>query len=226
MMEATSLSMQASLNKTPFQVQTQKIASAIRLGNMYADVILMTKEAGKSDSVKKIFNSDRLWAALKTTAMISSIPLLAGVGTGAVQQAFANKDERELKNTLQNSFRQAVDLDASSERPLLKDNMAKASDAFKTLVHFSPHVAADPSAARAFMSKIVGYDQGVDISSIKELTDIQRNIGQYGKKPGFSQGFAAGSKATGIDRVIGGSVSGAISPIQNDIGAAINPFNV
>ena len=198
-----------SKQRTMYARQISK-TSAARMGEMYADVYTL----GKTASIGK--DASSLWNALKTTALISSVPILAGVGTGIVQKMMAQKSKEDLEKTLNNSFAQALRLsDPNTEA--LHANKDKARQAFKTLVHFAPHVATEPVAAKAFMSKLIEYD-GVDISSIKELSEIEKNLAQVSKDPTFMQGFRSGAEATGLQKVVSGGVTEALRPTQKHIG--------
>lgn len=188
-----------------------KHASANRLGNMYADVLLLAKKAN-------ISNRKRIIEGLKTTALISSIPLLAGLGSGIVQHLSAKASKEEMEERLNDSFNKALSMNPDDTLHSDKDRARKA---FKTLVHFAPHVAAEPSAARAFMNKLVSYDMGIDSSSVKELTEIERNISQSSKPTGFLGGFRSGADATGLQHIVSSGIGRAISPTQDMIGRSI-----
>lgn len=195
-----------------YKDEMSKNASAERLGDMYADVYMLHKQASRG---KGISNTNELWRALKTTALVSSVPLLAGIGTGVVQQRSLKRSKEQLQEKLDESFSKALRM--AGENDAIKNDKAKARSAFETLVHFAPHVASNPSAAKSFMNKIVEYD-GVDISSIKELSEIERNLGQANKDPNFLQSFRSGAEATGLQRIVAGGVSEAIKPTQSQVG--------
>lgn len=198
-----------------YSKQREKNASAIRLGEMCADVYQMGKVASVGLKNKTI--RDQLWKALKTTAMVSSVPILAGLGSGAVSHYMGKKNKEELASQLNRSFAEAMRTSDPNKEPLHVDK-AKSRQAFETLAHFAPNVAAEPSAARSFMNKIVSYDQGVDIGSVKELSEIERNLGQANKEPNFVQGFRAGADATGLQAIVSGGVKESLKPTQTGIG--------
>lgn len=174
-----------------------KVASA-QLGEILADVV-MIKEAGKSPSEFK--NSLMMFGAAAT------MPLLAGLIGGAVNMGMAHMKQRNLKNDLENSYMKALSISDVDKEPLMQ-NKDKAREAFSTLARFAPQVALDPQAARSFMNKIVSYDQGIDTSSVKELSEISKNL-SYGKPDdAFAVGFDATSKYVGAPNVMAPAFAG------------------
>lgn len=157
------------------------------IGTILADVI-MVKEASWKDS-------------LKTIGLMSTLPIAAGIAGGLVNAAMEKIKQKDLKSGLEQSFTQALSLSDHDKEPLLQ-NQDKAREAFNTLARFSPAVALDPQAARAFMNRIVSYDQGIDIGTVKELSEISKNLSAIHRPGAFGEGFAATSKLTGAQNVI------------------------
>lgn len=167
------------------------------IGTILADVI-MVKEASWKDS-------------LKTIGLMSTLPVAAGIAGGLVNAAMAKIKQRDLKSSLEQSFTSALSLSDHDREPLLQ-NKDKAREAFGTLARFAPAVALDPQAARAFMNRIVSYDQGIDIGTVKELSEISKNLSNVQGPSAFSEGFAATSRLTGAQNVISkGFGEGAIN---------------
>jgi hypothetical protein len=162
------------------------------VGTILADVHHITKTA-KVDW-GKAWKSGKDYA--QVLALMTGIPLLGGAVTGAVNAAGRALDNHKLKKNLENSYTEALKLSDPDKEPLHAEP-EKARQAFEALAHFSPHVALQPQAARAFMSKIVSYNQGMNISDVKDLTEIERNMAQ--KTPNaFMHGLVEGSKHLGI----------------------------
>lgn len=188
---------EAQYNKDP---QTDhflpKLASA-EIGSIMADVVLVKEAALGRD--------------FKTFAALSMLPIASGVIGGAINLGFSKVKEKQMAEALNNSFVQALSMSDKDTEPLL-ENKEKARKAFNTLSSFAPQVALDPQAARAFMNKIVSYDQGVDVSTIKELSEISRNLGHKGLGA-FGTGFIATNKAIGA--------TGAMTPAFEDLNAAV-----
>ena len=133
------------------------------------------------------------------------------------QHHLGKQSKKDLEKRLKSSFNSALKMSDPDQEPL-HNNREGAHKAFKTLAHFAPHVAAEPSAARAFMNKMVSYDMGVDIGSIKDLTDIEKNLSQVSKDPDFLQGFRAGTEATGLKNIVSQSAGKALGPAQTALG--------
>jgi hypothetical protein len=66
------------------------------------------------------------------------------------------------------------------------------------------------------MNRLVSYNQGVDLSSVKDLSEIERNMAGKGVSPFFS-GMAAGAKAFGLDKAMEGAVGSALAPAHHQI---------
>lgn len=185
--------------------------SAKRAGELYADTFLLAKHAARNSK-----NARTIWDALKTTALVSSVPILAGIGTGLVQQRALTKSKEQMRETLDNSFEKAMRMSDSDE--LIREDKVKARQAFESLVHFAPHVASEPHAAKSFMNRILALNAGIDVDSIKTLSEIERNLGQANKDPNFLQSFRSGAEATGLQRVVSGGVTEALKPVQKELG--------
>jgi O6-methylguanine-DNA--protein-cysteine methyltransferase len=170
-----------------------KMASS-EVGEILADVI-MIKQASFGDS-------------LKTIGLMSALPIAAGVAGGLVNLALEKIKQKDLKGGLEQSFTHALSLSDHDREPLLQ-NKEKAREAFNTLARFSPAVALDPQAARAFMNKIVSYDQGIDIGTVKELSEISKNLSTIRSPNSFGEGFAATSHLTGAQNIISRGVGKA-----------------
>lgn len=171
------------------------------VGSMVAD-LFMVKEASLNGFGAKASKY------LKSIAMHSAIPLLIGAGGGAINAALAKLDQRKIQTALENSFNKAMALSDKDREPL-HENREKARQAFSSLVHFAPHVALEPQAARAFMSKIVAFDQGMNVDDVRALTEIQKNISAAGKPGAFSVGAEVASRFTKSDNMIQKGFEGA-----------------
>lgn len=157
------------------------------IGEILADVV-MVKQASWGNNLKAI-------------GLMSALPIAAGVAGGLVNAAMEKIKQRDLKSGLEQSFTQALSLSDHDKEPLLQ-NKDKAREAFNTLARFSPAVALDPQAARAFMNRIVSYDQGIDIGTVKELSEISRNLSDLHGTSAFGQGFMATSNTVGTKNII------------------------
>jgi len=217
-----------------------KTASARRLGELYADVMTLTKEAsrlgglasgirgagqGAANAITGMsggITPGTMMHALKNVALVSSIPLLAGVGAGAVKEYAASRDAKDLSRKLQNSFETALRM-ADPENDALHRDKAKAYQAFQTLAHFAPHVAIEPSAARGFMNKLVSYDSlGIGTGDVKDLAEIERNLSQTssGDSPFFS-GFQGASELLGLGDAVRQTMKDTTDPLREKNRAAV-----
>lgn len=165
-----------------------KTASPEFLGEYYADVYAMAKEANffnskiTSSALSSTFAKD----ILKGTAIVSGIGLLSGLGAGIVSSITGKIEAKKLQTALDSSFNIALKNSDPNKEPL-HANLDKARQAFQTLVHFAPHVAVEPQAARAFMNNVVAMDLGPQTGTIKDLADIEEKVQ---KTRGFSPFFS------------------------------------
>jgi len=167
-----------------------KTASPEFLGEYYADVYAMAKEASLFSSGSKVTSSalSSTFAKdiLKGTAIVSGIGLLSGLGAGIVSSITGKIEAVKLQKALDSSYNMALKNSDPNKEPL-HANLDKARQAFQTLVHFAPHVAVEPQAARAFMNNVVAMDLGPQTGTIKDLADIEEKVQ---KTRGFSPFFS------------------------------------
>ena len=161
----------------------------------------------------------------KYLAVLSAIPVLASITTGAINTGMAKLKQRELKKGLEDSFSKALGASDPDREPLLH-NKEKARQAFATLSHFAPHVALDPHAARAFMNKIVSYDQGVDAGTVKELSEITKNLSSSQSVSPFVSGFAVGANIVGMPKIVGGGIEGISKHLAEESIQAQSPEDI
>jgi hypothetical protein len=179
---------QAALHKEAVNEQfIPKMASA-DLGNLMADVVLVKTAGGIKDSMKYM-------------GALSLLPVTAMVAGGAINAGASYVKQKNLKAALEESFVKALNMSDADREPLLQ-NKDKARQAFGTLSHFAPQVALDPQAARAFMNKIVSYDVGIDMSTVKELSEISKNLAQSAGAGAFASGASVAAKMVGAPNVI------------------------
>lgn len=161
-----------------------------KLGEIAADVYLIKEAAAVGFSPK-------INETLKNIAMHTAIPLLIGVGGGAVNAILSKINQKNMKAELEKSFEKAVALSHKDNEPL-HENKEKARQAFQSLAHFAPHVALEPQAARAFMTKVVSYDQGMHIDDIRALSEVQKNMAGSSKASPFALGFEHAGRFTNM----------------------------
>jgi len=174
-----------------------------KMAEITSDVIEITKYAGVMSSLsEKLTKMFRTPAGMYVGAVGAStlVPYMIGLGGGAVN-VYKNKQKREeMNDQLKKSFEQAIKMSDPEKEPLY-ENKAKARQAFQALTHFAPQVALQPQAARAFMSKLVSYDQGIQSSDLKDLTQIELNISKAKTNGPFVSGFQAAADMIGLKGV-------------------------
>lgn len=177
------------------------------LGNMDKTAALpwKTTPLQKATSIAK--------QVLTTGAIVSGFGALVGLGAGATNQIVHYVKSKENEKKLKASFQEAMRRSDPSSEPLhaQKD---KALQAFQTLTHFSPNVAADPEAARAFMNAMVGDGRtlGVGTDAIKTLSEIEKNLkASRGGNP-FFEGLQAGTSAVGLQGALGSATGKMLEP--------------
>lgn len=192
-----------------------KISSA-DTGRIAATVVKIISETGlnktaawRRSSFEKATNIAK--QVLTTGAIVSGFGAVVGLGAGAVNQGVASIKEQKRKERLRNSFLEAMKRSDPGKEPL-HANREKALQAFQTLTHFAPNVAADPEAARAFMLSLISMDQGVQVGAIKDLSEIEKNLKTTKGTNPFFEGFGAGAEAVGAQKAIGAATSGLLNP--------------
>ncbi|NDC22578.1 MAG: hypothetical protein EBZ49_00385 [Proteobacteria bacterium] len=196
--DVQSLSMiQAQYMRQPYRTErVQKKLASIRpevLGSILADVhLLKTAELIRP----AVGVGQRIKNFASRVGHLVSAPLFIGAGAAATNSVLKKLDEIKLEKSLETSFRKAMALSSADKEPL-HENPEKARQAFSALAHFAPHVALEPQAARAFMVKIVSYDQGVNTGDIKDLSEIQKNLSAVERRSPLIEGFVAGSNFVG-----------------------------
>jgi len=139
---------------------------------------------------------------LRNAAVLAPVAMAGGAGAGLAKHMISLSDKKKLEARLKESFDTAMRMSDPEVEPLYSQP-DKARQAFETLSHFAPHVASEPAAARAFMNRIVSYNQGIPTLDVKELTDIERNLAQA--RPSstpFMSGFAGGAQALGLGKAV------------------------
>lgn len=173
-------------------------ADTIALAAMNVGGDLIREDVNTSFDKTAVKKTKSFSAALKKMLALSSVPLLAGAGLGGVRTVMDKINTRKLNTQIQDSYGKAMDMDRKDpDGGYLHANEGKALQAFKTLTHFAPQVAAEPLAAKTFMKKIVQMDD-IQSTDVKDLTDIQKNISQAAGKSPFMEGFSAGVDVTGL----------------------------
>jgi len=159
------------------------------IGEMAADLYIMSKTAAP-------FAGKDVSKYLKTVLTYSSIPLVAGAVSGLATMGLDKLKDRDMKDRLDHSFNLAIRQAPEIHREVFLQDREKTRQAFDALAHFAPHVALQPHAARTFMKKMIDYyDQGgMNVTDVKELTEIEKNIAGTQKARGFSRGFEGGAK--------------------------------
>ena len=204
----------------------QKKASAERLGEMYADVLFLVKEAGIFDRMAGGIKPGTAGQILRNVALVSSIPLLAGVGQGVASEYMASRDSKVMAKKLRASFDEAMrrahqdDLNRT-QGVSLNDDPEGARRAFQTLVHFAPHIALHPDSARSFMTKVVNAGHFIETPDVKQLTDIERNLSEAGKRSPFFEGFSSGARSLGLGENVRGILKDTTEPLRKRTGQAI-----
>lgn len=161
-------------------------------GEICADVYLTVKTA--APNMKWL--GDKLSGNTAKMLALFTIPGLSMAAVGGASKMISDKlDRKKLEEGLEKSFQRAMDT-SDPDKEHLKSNPEKARQAFQAMAHFAPHVAVQPDAARAFMSKIVAYDQGINVGDIRDLSEIEKNLSSSGPSKSFLQGFAQATAPT------------------------------
>lgn len=189
-------------------------------GRIAANIVALIAEAGQYKTAmlpwkKTPFEKARNVAkqVLTTGAIVSGFGALVGLGAGTVNQGMSHLKQKNREEKLRNSFLEAMKRSDPSKEPL-HANKDKAMQAFQTLTHFAPNVAADPEAARAFMLNLISMDQGVQVGAIKDLSEIEKNLKATKSKQPFLEGLQVGAEFTGLPSALGKVTGGLMNPVM------------
>jgi hypothetical protein len=205
--------LKAALGREKMASAVVNVTAACRLGEMYADALTMVKEAA---SVAQVGAATKRMLGAHLT--VAAIPLMVAAGAGAFNVAMSGRNAEAMAKRHRETFEAAMKMANPDTSPLHNDR-AKALQAFQSLVHFAPHVATEPNAARAFMEKIVSYDMGIQTADVRDLTDIERNIGQAGGPSPFMAGFTSGAASMGL----GGHLVENVKQFNREIMPSLHP---
>lgn len=190
----------------------QKISMS-EVGDMTYDAYVICKTA--APGVGKLF-SGRMGELMAIPLGLAGANLLMSTAAGVGNVIRDKMDQRDFAKQLENSFNMAVK-ESDPERERLQSDPAAARKAFETLVHFAPNVAAQPQAARSFMSRILEYqDQGVQVEDVKNLVEIERNFRSATSKPSpFFSAFSQTGKMLGLDKTVARATETATKPYSD-----------
>lgn len=158
------------------------------VGEMMADLYIMSKTAS-------LFTGKGLKKFVSTVATYSAVPLVTGAIAGLANMAMDKAREDKLQERMEQSFHEAINKAPEIHKDIFMQDMSRTREAFEALSHFAPHVALQPHAARTFIKKMLDYyDQGgMNVTDVKELTEIEKNISSSSKPRGFGRGFELGT---------------------------------
>lgn len=111
---------------------------------------------------------------MKNMLIRLSVPMAISGGLSAGYIGSKMLEDKRMATKLDETYHKVMQMSPDS---ILTNNPDKARQAFQTLAHFSPSVATEPYAAKAYMTKLVSYDQGPTAADIKDLSEIQKNLG-------------------------------------------------
>lgn len=212
---SSSESVQKALSKKASSLSSQdagriaatlvQILAEAGLGDLKKTAALPWKRSGfdKATNIAK--------QVLTTGAIVSGFGALVGLGTGAINQAADIYKSKQKDLKLRASFMEAMKRSDPGREPL-HANPEKALQAFQTLTHFAPHVAADPEAARAFMLNLISMDQGVQVGAIKDLSEIEKNLKTVRSENPFLKGFQVGAETAGMQGALGDVTKSVLDP--------------
>jgi len=212
---SSSESVQKALSKKASSLSSQdagrlaatlvQILSEAGLGDLNKTAALPWKRSGldKATNIAK--------QVLTTGAIVSGFGALVGLGTGAINQAADIYKSKQKDIKLRASFAEAMRRsDPSSEH--LHANPEKAWKSFQTLAHFSPNVASDPEAARAFMNTLVSGGLGMNVDLLKGLSEIEKNLKTTRPENPFMKGFQVGAETAGMQGALGDVTKSVLDP--------------
>lgn len=183
-------------------------------GTICADAYLIVKTAAKLPSMQWL--GDKMTGNTAKMLALFTIPGLSMAAAGGVAKSVSDsRDRKKLEAQLEKSFQKAMESSDGDKEPL-KSNPDKARQAFQAMAHFAPHVAVQPDAARAFMSKIVAYDQGINVGDVRDLSEIEKNISSSSPSKPFLQGFSSTARSIGLGSAVTSATKSLADPYVDD----------
>lgn len=166
------------------------------------------KTASLGDRFGAIWNAtknmgDIAGKQLKRVAPFMALGAGVSLAGGAASVIGKKLQQRDIQKELDRSFAEMMHGDSENSE-LIRNNIDRAREAFKTVAHFSPHVALNPIAAKGVVTKILQFDAdrtGMDVGDLKTLSEIQNNINRSGSNA-FLSGVDAVQKMTGADKIL------------------------
>lgn len=227
--------------KTASELETPEMVAATA-GSVIADTCLAMHQKFDDDTFRKtaghvirVLGASTLIEMEKTAATPKRVPagfvdqmkhvmkwiapraIMAG-GLSAGYLAHKHIENKNMAEKLDQSYHKAMQMSPDS---VLTNDPKKARQAFQTLAHFAPHVAAEPNAAKAYMTKLVSYDQGPGTGDIKDLAEIEKNLGSIrgGMLDMLSKSMLEANKGvmTGIGTAWEGTLKGEQGLIAGDL---------
>ena len=226
--DVTNLAMiQASYTPNySFQSKLEKKAAATTAGEILADVLILCKEAGiaKEADITSMFKT--VGKTLQHAATLAAPAVLLSVGAGAINAGLDWRSRQNREKALIQSYQAVLDPN-HPDTELLRSEPERAREAFKTLVHFAPSVALEPSSARSFMNKIVAYQAGshrggVQSTDLKELAEIEKNMRAGGGGSAFFKGFTASLPVAGFPDAIKGGFKPLTDPLSHQLSTEVS----
>jgi hypothetical protein len=140
------------------------------------DDTTMIKMAVFKEKVAELMKESKLSSTTKGLLFGAAITAAAGVGAaaaGTISDYFISKKTREgLRSDAQRVFDEIY-----SSPEIGKYPREEAQQYFKTLEHFSPHIATDPLSAKTFLLQMLEwYDESsapVSPTTVRDLAEIE-----------------------------------------------------
>lgn len=198
-----------------FQQKLTKQGCDAALGEVAADLLIMTKEAGMREM------GSTASKVLAHSLLLTAGPVLYGLGRGTVDHMVAANDKKEREKHLRASFASVMNED-HPDRELFNAQPEKARQAFQTLTHFSPNMAMQPATARSFIKRFMHYEAhgGISAGDVKDLTEIEKNMRGSGPSP-FLKGLREGAEAAGFGKAVERSIGAATDPYTHQLEAEL-----
>ena len=197
-------------------VDPDKVAQ--EFGTNLAEIhLVFEKEANKKQVMRSILSRSQTpfsdIAKYMGAAAVGSLGIMgARTGLELYNQKVKDADRKKM---LDQSY--ASILRASKNSPIANDPL-KAKEAFRTLAHFAPHVAAEPRTAKAYIERMVAADTTSTIDELKNLTQVEKNMGE--RQYGAMDAVQAGLAASRLEDTVGKSWASIMEPYASDLAAS------
>jgi hypothetical protein len=140
------------------------------------DDTTMIKMAVFKEKVAELMKESGLTPTTKHILLATAIPAAIGLGAAAGKATYEYFSSKKTREGLRSDAQRVFD-EIYSSPEIGKYPREEAQQYFKTLEHFSPHIATDPLSAKTFLLQMLEwYDESsapISPTTVRDLAEIE-----------------------------------------------------